>query len=204
MYRPFTKIFKLLLATGLIASQLATSQQGKGNVAHPSPSGQSARMGQRPIEITEQDFTKAETLRSTNLRVFGIHLGQPEKEAVVKVASANLVWKVNKSGNVEVQNSTGKALLTLGITDGEVELIGLQSDISEYLKGDAKKLFSPTILAPQSSFRMAMLGREDERKEGENTVVYTYFKEGIEIQGITNLRPPAVIVALFFPAKSRS
>ena len=155
------------------------------------------------IEITKEDFTKAERLRSTNLTVFGIHLGQPEKQAGAAVAAANLGWKVQQSGNIEVQDSTGKGLIVMTVTDGEIELIGLQSAITEYLKGDAKKLFSPTILAPQSSFRMAILGHEDERKEGDITVVYSYFKEGIEIQGITALKPPAVIVTLFLPAKSR-
>ncbi len=204
MRLPLKRSGKLFLLIAVLATgRVAISQQASGKATHPSAAKQSQKDHRSFIEVTEQDFTKAETLRSTNLTVFGIRLGQPEKEAVAAVAAANLAWKVQTSGNVEIQDSAGNGLIVMGITDGEVEIIGLQSSISEYLKGDAKKLFSPTILAPQSSFRMAILGHEDERKEGEITVVYTYFKEGIEIQGITNLGPPAVIVTLFVPAKSR-
>ena len=159
------------------------------------------------IEITQQDFTKAEVLRSTNLTVFGIHLGQLEQEAAAAAQSANLVWTRSESGDIEVREAGGKCLMMVGLADGEVVSIALESDIARYLKGDAKKLLSTTVLEPQSSFRMAILGHEDERKE-ENEIIhyvkYTYFKEGIEIQGLYIDNPPSVKVLLFLPAKSRS
>jgi hypothetical protein len=195
------------LILGLALAASFAFPQGIQKLPHAPGSKQLKASKQSVIEITQQDFTKAETLRSTNLTVFGIHLGQPEQEAAAAAQIASLVWTRTSSGNIDVRKASGKCLMLISLVDGEVVSIDLESDIAEYLKGDAKKLLSTTVLEPQSSFRMAILGHEDERKE-ENEFIhyvkYSYFKEGIEIQGLYDFNPPSVKVVLFLPAKVRS
>jgi hypothetical protein len=140
---------------------------------------------QRRIEITQDDFTKAETIRSTNLSVFGVYLSQPARDSSAAIKTAGLVWK-ESNGQVEVNDLAGKTLLMLFLVDGTVDSIVLQSNLADYLKGDEKKLFSPTIVEPQSSYRMELLGREDEIRRNTDSdmseISYVYFKEGIRIQ----------------------
>jgi len=90
--------------------------------------------------------------------------------------------------------------------DGTVDSIVLQSNLADYLKGDEKKFFSPIIVEPQSSYRMELLGREDEIRRNTDSdmseISYVYFKEGIRIQGL-KVSKLYVSVWLFVPAKKR-
>ena len=160
---------------------------------------------QRRIEITEADFTKAEMIRSTNLSVFGVYLGQPVREASSAIKTGGLFSK-ESAGAIEVHDLAGKTLLTLFLVDGTVDSILLNGNLADYLKGDEKKLFSPTIVDPQSSYRMELLGREDEILKNADTdmpeISYVYFKEGIKIQGLKISRL-LVSVLLFVPARTR-
>lgn len=157
------------------------------------------------IEITQQDFTKVERLRSSNLMVFGVQLGQTEEKAEAAVKSAGLSWVKLPSGNAAIRDANGKWLVSVDVAKGEIVLLILESVIVDYMKGDSKKLFSPTVIEQQSSHRLALMGHEDQREEDPlfHTVKYSYFKEGIAIQALRPLDPPPIRIWLFLPAKSR-
>jgi len=168
-------------------------------------------------EITKQDFTKLDELRSTRLTVFGVHLGQTKDEAKAAVENAGATWKMvaMASGNLSpgIYDSDGHELVLLDLSpDGLVTRITLHQDIAHYLAGDSAKLFTDEVLDPTSSVRLELLGREDqyEHEPWKSELVagewrrFEYFKEGIEVAGnVPANRILPMQVHLFVAAKER-
>ena len=144
----------------------------------------------RLVEVTREDFTKIAELRSSNLTLFGIRLGQTEEQAKAVPQIAGWTWKADDRGKWELRDSNGHGLIVVIIDEGEVTRIGMSPNMSTYLKGDAPQLFSNGILEPTSSIRLSLLGREDEYSHEDSQFSgewrhYRYFKEGIEINGLS-------------------
>jgi hypothetical protein len=168
-------------------------------------------------EITKQDFTKLDELRSTRLTVFGARLGQTKDETKAAVEKAGAAWKLvaMATGNPlpGIYDSDGHELALLELSsDGLVTRITLYPGIARYLAGDSAKLFTDDVLDPTSSVRLELLGREDqyEHEPWNNRLMtgewrrFEYFKEGIEVAG--NVPPDPVLsmqIHLFVPAKPR-
>lgn len=168
------------------------------------------------IEITQQDLTKTDPLRSTDLAVFGLRLGQTEQEAEAIAHRAGFYWKKTALGvNQETPaaslvdaNGQSSGIL-LRLTFGKVDRIDIYSESASRLVIDSAKLLSDDILEPTSSTRMALLGHEDEYQHHDLQLLgewreFHYFKEGIEIDGIRSSdKVRDLRLSLLAPAKVR-
>jgi hypothetical protein len=170
-----------------------------------------------PIEITKTDMTKIDKIRSVDLTVFGVALGDATDAAQEKVRAAALrpevvaLPKTNGGRFIRVFDSSQKEIF--GITDegGTVTGLTLRNDLAPRLPGESPKLFSASIMEPESALRLRLLGREDSRtvEHPRGTSIteinISYDKEGIRLSqsyvGSLGDLPPTI--HLVMPAKPR-
>jgi hypothetical protein len=164
-------------------------------------------------EITRVDFIKTERLRSTNLSVLGLRLGENVPLARAAIEEEGLSWAALAPDRAEVRDGLGKALLVISIQDESLTEIAIHDGLAAQIPGRSRSLFDKRILDKDSPLRLELLGREDRRSVFNNpvlqTVEYLYEKEGLRIGGfsIPGSRSTAptwgVNVTLRSPAKSR-
>lgn len=169
------------------------------------------------IEITTTDITKLERIRSTDLTLFGIAIGDTTEAAQGKVTAAGfraeLVEAPQADGNRFTRVFDGANKEIFGFTDdgGSVEGLTLRDQLSARLPGDSARLLHASIMAAESPLRLRLLGREDsrtvERARGASitTIKISYDKEGIRlnqsyIEGTGNL---PVTLHVVRPARPR-
>jgi hypothetical protein len=166
-------------------------------------------------EITKTDVTNIEKVRSTNLMLFGVALGDKFSEAEEKARSAGFVVKsealTRRAGHLaRVFDSSGKESWGFSDESGTVTEIIVRSDLAPRLPGESSKLFDPTIMDAESPLRLRLFGREDNRTverpaASMTTITISYDKEGIRftqsnLGGGRNLPPTVLFIT---PAKSR-
>jgi len=92
----------------------------------------------KSVDVTRVDFTKITGLRSTELTVFGIRLGQKVEQARLVAQNAGLKWNVEASARGPlpvVSGEKGPDLFHLGVSADEVTRIALQPGIAQFLQG---------------------------------------------------------------------
>jgi hypothetical protein len=141
-----------------------------------------------PVEVTQTDITKLNSLESSQWTVLGVRLGDT-KEAALKT--------LQRTGDVKVQDDAAAGrifvsipppnsavVMSLKVTQGLVTTINLVGGFGEWLQGDTRLLFRAF---EDDSLRYKLLGREDQREvvKGGTTeaptvdMSFAYFKEGI-------------------------
>jgi len=158
-----------------------------------------------PTEVTVDDFTKTEKVRSTDLSTFGVKLGDDLAVAEPKLAANGRKVFRRESGMVEIYDSQGRELLAIATDrEGRVSKIIWFRDMARHLAGESALLLSSDIADAESPLRLRLLGREDSRNSHPgsfgSTVTYSYDKEGIRVIRSGNASP---VIHLVPPAKSR-
>lgn len=221
------KYFSVLAAVGLSLSSVP---------AHPADSRLAGQSGL--IELTTSDFTKLEKIRSTDLRLFGIALGEKVEMAEFKaqragfrtltflessMAMRELLIKKNPSttilppfptehlDSVEVFDAASPSwefpqnqMFDLLVDDRVVTEIRLWPGVAPRLSGEAQKLFQPAVMEVESSLRLRLLGREDNRSSERGfvgqLVEISYDQEGIRLSQVGD---GSVSFRLVMPVKRR-
>jgi len=162
------------------------------------------------VEITKTDFTKMETIRSTEMEVFGVGLGDLMEDSKKKLRDAGLVLKEGAPSpeSCAVFDAHQTELLVLDSHEGRIKKIALFDGISRFLAGNAKQLYDLSITEADSSIRLVLLGREDKRTVERNSigsiVSCSYDREGIRvIRSFSQYGDAAPVIHLVPPARSR-
>ena len=170
-------------------------------------------------EITKSDFTALKRLRSTELSIFGIKLGDTAARARELAEAAGLIWSEReyrnptapggKGKNAEIAKPGNDAYVIFGIDGDVVASITLHKNLQPLLAGESSRLLNVDCTDQESAARLKLLGREDRRTVDSSrlmTVIsYEYDKEGIRLVRLSTAGVPADTVALTLraPAKAR-
>jgi hypothetical protein len=161
-------------------------------------------------EITENDFTQLATIRSTNLSVFGVRLGDSLSDAKANVERYGLRLVPARFPNgFSVYEKDGPAeLIGLRTEEQRIVKIALFDGMAKYLAGESRLLMGDDVTRRDSPARLRLLGREDRRSDERDmdghTVTCSYDKEGLLlIRSYSRLGDAPTVLHLIFPAKAR-
>lgn len=163
----------------------------------------------RTLEITTQDFTKAQPLRSSQLSFCGVTLGQSVSDAR-NITCPGLAWYFSSATqNTELRGNSGQTIAVLLVEGGIVSEIVLQSTAAPLLSGDSRQLLTEAAFSENSPIRLRLLGREDSKSISSDdpllkVCAFTYDTEGIELSSIQiGNGTPNYRIRLRYPAKRR-
>jgi len=172
------------------------------------PSNQDASVS--GTEITKSDFTRLVAIRSTDLSVFGVKLGDSLSAAKASVERYGLkLVPAHFADAFSVYEKDGHAeLIGLRTEEQRIVKIALFDGMAKYLAGESRLLMGDEATRPDSPVRLRLLGREDRRSDRQDidghTVTCSYDKEGLLlIRSYSRLGDAPTVLHLIFPAKAR-